>query len=164
MRRGESLFLLLVRLLSFVNPLAWFVGEDRVCRPGRPAEIIVNSVDIAKDFPDAHSFNYSHRQIPTMSGKIGGWNNVLALADYGLRFKGPVWPGSRPSLMGSRNTSERGFLSPVHNTYRLPPPPTAALQYHQVYIELEWMVLTRVQSYHGNTAIVHMCCEVNSDG
>jgi len=128
-QHGESLFLLLVRLLSFVEPLVWFLGEDRVCRPGRPAETAVN-LDVIMDLLDACSFSYSHRQIPTMGGKIGSWNNILALA----KSKQPVWSGSRPSLMNSKQF--RKWVS----------------------LELEWMGLTRVQSYNGNTAIVHIGC------
>lgn len=49
--------------------------------------IVVNSVDIAVDLLDGRSSNYSDRPILTMGGEIIGWNNVLALANYGPRFK-----------------------------------------------------------------------------
>lgn len=69
--------------------------------------IVVNSIDIAIELLDGRSSNYSDRPILTMGGEIIGWNNVLALANYGPRFK--ELRRLIASAMGSNRNVERYY-------------------------------------------------------
>ncbi|KAF9649833.1 cytochrome P450 [Thelephora ganbajun] len=49
--------------------------------------IILNSSKAAIDLLDKRSAIYSDRPVPVMSGEIVGWNQTLALMQYGPRFR-----------------------------------------------------------------------------
>ena len=67
--------------------------------------IILNSSKAAADLLDKRSAKYSNRPVLMMCGEIVGWNQSLALTQYGPRFRETrKYMGK---LMGTRASAEK---------------------------------------------------------
>lgn len=67
--------------------------------------IILNSAKAAVDLLDKRSAKYSDRPVVMMCGEIVGWNQSLALTQYGPRFRETRKYMSK--LIGTRASAEK---------------------------------------------------------
>ena len=84
---GPLSFIYTIRTLTRGHGFSAHIGDVIYVNALGQEMIVLNSSKAAVDILDKRSTNYSDRPIVMMGGEIVGWNQALALIQYGPRFR-----------------------------------------------------------------------------